>query len=428
MKDRTIASVFSEYQTLDGKEVKLAGWVHNYRELGSLTFITLRDGSGKIQVKITKGETENVKLEKESAIIVIGKVKKEPRAPGEVEIEAKSVEIVGKIYQQPPFYPSQKEEPGLSVRLDNRSLDLRREKTRAIFNIRSTLEFAFREALLSLNFQEITPACIVGSSTEGGAQLFKIDYFDRPAFLAQSPQFYKQLAVIGGLERVFMTTPVFRAEKHEGPFHINEIHQMDVEMAFADDNDALAIIEEVFLHMLRCVREKNHADLKILNKELKVPKQVASYKYSEIVDKLSANGEKIRWGDDFSREQEAKICEIAKNEAVLVRDYPTAVRAFYSMPYSDNPKICKAYDLIYRGIEVCSGAQRIHFPDLLEKQIIAKGMDPAGFSSYINAFKYGAPPHAGWSMGLDRITMAVCGLNNIREAVMFPRDKQRVMP
>ncbi len=429
MKERTIASLISELETLDGKPVVLAGWVHNYREMGAIAFLTLRDGSGKIQVKVdSKLATGDGKPEKEAAVQVKGKVKKEPRAPNGVEIEAESVKVLGKVYAQPPFYPSQKDEPGLNVRLDNRSLDLRRERTRAIFNVRATLENAFRESLLALDFEEINPASIVGSSTEGGAQLFKIDYFDRPAFLAQSPQFYKQLAVIGGMERVFMTTPVFRAEKHEGPFHINEIHQMDIEMAFADDRDAIAILSEAFLHMLRSVADKNAAELKTLGVELKVPGEVRIYDYSDLVERLSASGEKIKFGDDFSREQEAKICDAVKSEAVIVRDYPTAVRAFYSMPYEDNPKKCKAYDLIYRGIEIASGAQRIHIPELLEKQIAARGMDTEAFGSYIDAFRYGAPPHAGWSIGLDRLTMAVCRLNNIREAVMFPRDRQRVKP
>jgi nondiscriminating aspartyl-tRNA synthetase len=427
MKGRSAASVSEKDE---GKAVALAGWVHALKEMGAFAFLTLRDGSGKIQVKIdsAKLETGNGKPERESAVQVKGKVKKDARAPNGIEIEAESVKVLGRVYSPPPFYPAQKDAPNINVRLDNRSLDLRSERTRAIFKIRACLESAFREALTSLNFEEINPACIVGSSTEGGAQLFKIDYFDRPAFLAQSPQFYKQLAVIGGMERVFMTTPVFRAEKHEGPFHINEIHQMDIEMAFADERDALALLEEVFLHMLRRVAERNGPELKALGAELAVPKKAASYAYSDLVEMLAADGEKIKWGEDFSREQEAKICAIAKNDAVLVRDYPTAVRAFYSMPYEDNPKMCRAYDLIYRGMEVCSGAQRIHLPDLLEKQIAAKGMDPAGFKSYIDAFRYGAPPHAGWSMGLDRITMAVCKLDNIRDAVMFPRDKQRVKP
>ncbi len=426
MKERSIASVLSESGIFDGKPAVLAGWVHNIRELGTLTFLTLRDGSGKIQVKLSSKPEE--KIEKESAIQVKGTVRKEPRAPNGVELEAESIKVVGKIYSPLPFYPVQKKEPNLNVRLDNRSLDLRREKTRAIFDIRATLESAFREALLSLDFEEINPACIVGSSTEGGAQLFKIDYFDKPAFLAQSPQFYKQLAVIGGMERVFMTTPVFRAEKHEGPYHINEIHQMDIEMAFADDEDAIAVLGEVFLQMLNSVNERNRAELETLNAKLEVPEKAAVYAYSDLVKALNADGERIRWGEDFSREQEVKICETAKSDVVIVKDYPTAVRAFYSMPYEDNPKMCRAYDLIYRGMEVASGAQRIHIPDLLEKQISAKGMEPAGFKSYIDAFKYGAPPHAGWSMGLDRMTMALCELGNIRDAVMFPRDRQRVKP
>src|SRR5208283_4667115 len=200
--------------------------------------------------------------------------------------------------------------------------------------------------------------------------------FDKPAFLGQSPQFYKQLAVIGGMERVFMTTPVFRAEKHEGPFHINEITQMDIEMAFATDKDAIAILSRVFLSMLVRLKERNAADFKVLGKEFSLPAQIPIKSYTELVEMLAADGDRIRFGHDFSKEQEAKICELAKSEAVIIKDYPTSVRAFYSMPYEDDPKLCKSYDIIYRGMEICSGAQRIHTPELLEKQIAARGMNP----------------------------------------------------
>ncbi|MBI5223042.1 aspartate--tRNA(Asn) ligase [Candidatus Micrarchaeota archaeon] len=407
------------------KEIVISGWVYSIRDIGELTFITLKDNSGKIQVKLTKKPAQ--KIEKESAIWLKGRVKKEPRAPGGLEIEASEIKILGKTYEVPPFYSGVKEEPGINVRLDNRALDLRRDKTHAIFKIRATLQGTFREALMALEFIEINPSTIVGSATEGGAQLFKIDYFDKPAFLAQSPQFYKQLAVIGGLERVFITTPVFRAEKHEGPFHINEILQMDIEMAFATDEDAIAILSSVFSYMLNQTKESCADEFKTLGIEFEVP-QIKTIRYEDAVTLLGANGEKIKFGEDLSKEHEAKLCELTKTQAVILRDYPTAVRAFYSMPYQDNPKVCKSYDLIYKGMEICSGAQRIHIPELLEKQIAARDMDPKAFRSYIDAFKYGAPPHAGWSIGLDRLTMAVCGLNNIREAVMFPRDKQRVKP
>jgi nondiscriminating aspartyl-tRNA synthetase len=423
MKDRYISDV-SEAD--EGKSVKIAGWVHSYREMGAIAFAIIRDGTGKIQVKIPFKPAE--KPEREAAVQVRGKVKKDSRAPGGIEIEAETLAVLGKVYQVPAFYPEQKDEPGLGTRLDNRALDLRREKTRAVFNIRASLESSFREELSGMGFEEITPACIVGASTEGGAQLFKIDYFDKPAFLGQSPQFYKQMAVIGGMERVSMTTPVFRAEKHEGPFHINEILQMDIEMAFANDDDVIKILSSTFLGMLRKVADENGKDLKSLGAELKVPGKVPEIDYSDAVSMLAVDGEKIRFGDDFSKEQEAKICALAKSEAVIIRDYPTAVRAFYSMPKEDNPKICRSFDLIYRGMEICSGAQRIHIPELLEKQIAARGMDPAHFKSYLDAFRCGAPPHAGWSIGLDRLTMAVCKLENVREAVMFPRDRQRIQP
>ncbi len=422
LKERYIGAI-SEKDV--GKTLTVAGWVHAFREMGALAFIILRDGTGKLQVKIP---FKLERLERESAIQVKGKIKKDSRAPSGIELEAESVSVLGKVYQIPAFYPDQKNEPGLNVRLDNRSLDFRCEKTRAVFNIRASLETGFREELLRLGFEEINPACIVSTATEGGAQLFKLDYFDKPAFLGQSPQFYKQLAVIGGMERVFMTTPVFRAEKHEGPFHINEITQMDIEMAFATDKDAIAILSRVFLSMLGRLKEKNAADFKVLGKEFALPAQIPVKSYTELVEMLAADGDRIRFGHDFSKEQEAKICQLVGSEAVIIKDYPTSVRAFYSMPYEDNPTLCKSYDIIYRGMEICSGAQRIHAPELLEKQIAARGMNPAYFKSYTDAFRLGAPPHAGWSIGLDRLTMAVCGLENIREAIMFPRDKHRMNP
>ncbi len=423
LKERYISAIGEKDE---GKIITVAGWVHAFREMGALAFAIVRDGSGKIQVKIPFKLDE--RPERESAIQVKGRVKKDPRAPNGIELEAERITVLGRVYHTPAFYPAQKSEPSLNVRLDNRPLDFRREKTRAVFNIRASLETAFREALLKLGFEEINPACIVATATEGGAQLFKLDYFDKPAFLGQSPQFYKQLAVIGGMERVFMTTPVFRAEKHEGPFHINEIHQMDIEMAFATNDDAISVLSHVFTSMLAHVKEKNVADFKVLGKEFQVPARIPVLAYSDLVGMLAEGGDRIRFGHDFSKEQEAKICELAKSEAVIIKDYPTAVRAFYSMPYEDNPKLCKSYDIVYRGMEICSGAQRIHTPDLLEKQIAARGMNPAYFKSYTDAFRCGAPPHAGWSIGLDRLTMAVCGLENIREAIMFPRDKHRMRP
>lgn len=420
LKDTYIREINSN---LEGREVILGGWIENIREMGKITFIILRDGTGKIQVKLTNPIE---KLEKESVVIIKGIVKKDSRAFGGFEIEGKELKILSKPRSLLPFYPFQKEEPSLLMALDNRIIYLRRDRARAIFNIRSTLEDAFREAAKNLNFQEINPACIVGSSTEGGAQMFRIDYFNKPAFLAQSPQFYKQFAVLGGMERVFMTTPVFRAEKHDGPYHINEIHQMDIEIAFATDEDAIALLKEIFLHMLKRVKEKNLNDLKILGKELEIP-QIKIITYTEAIEKLKENGEKIKFGEDFDREQEKKLNQIFGTEAIIVKDYPLSIRAFYSMPKEDG-KLSRSYDLIYRGLEIASGAQRIHDPEILEKQIKERGLDLESFIPYISAFKYGAPPHAGWSIGLDRITMAVCGLQNIREAVMFPRDHHRTYP
>ncbi len=420
--------------SLDGTTVKLAGWVHEIRDMGGLKFIVLRDRSGLVQLTLKKTATAPEVLEKahhfvkETAIVCTGIVKASKIAPGGREVLPESIEVVGPVHGMVPFEVTGKVPAELDVRLDKRFIDLRRLETSAVFKIRSTLQAAFREKLLELSFQEINTPCIVSTSTEGGTDLFPVVYFEKEAFLAQSPQLYKQLAVMGGLDKVFMTTPVFRAEKHNTTAHLNEITQMDIEMGFADDQDALEVLEKVFLHMLSSVSEKNKADLATLKTELQVPKELKRFTYSQVVDALAGAGYPLNWGEDFSKEQEKAMPAILGVDAFVITEWPTKARSFYSMPREDNPEICLAYDLMYKGMEIASGAQRIHIPDLLVKQLKSKGLHPSSFESYIEAFKYGAVPHAGWSIGAERLTQQVCGLENIREAVMFPRDRHRLTP
>ena len=416
-----------------GKEVVVAGWVHEVRDLGKLKFVQLRDRSGIIQVTAKKGiAPESVlsamSVPKETVVRVKGKVVESKIAGSGCELVPSEFEILNEISAKVPFEVTGKVPADLDVRLDFRYVDLRRKETAPIFRIRSEIAFAFREKARALGCVEIHPPTIVEAATEGGADVFRVQYFEKWAYLVQSPQLYKQFAVIGGMDKVFMTVPVFRAEKHNTLSHLNEALQMDMELGFAGANEAVDALEKVALHILSHVKKECGEELKVLGRELKVPSKIPRHTYTELVERLNSQGEGFEWGGDFSRETETKLAEILGYSTYFVTEWPSAIRAFYSHPNEKDGKVCNAYDLNYEGLEISSGAQRVHEPELLIKQLKARGLDPAQFEFYINAFRVGAPPHAGWSIGLDRMTMKVCGLHNIREAVMFPRDRVSVTP
>jgi aspartyl-tRNA synthetase len=282
--------------------------------------------------------------------------------------------------------------------------------------------------LIKNNFFEIQPPCIIASASEGGAELFKLQYFEKQAYLAQSPQLYKQMGAIS-FGKVFCIMPVFRAEKFNKPTHLNEIRQMDVEIAFVEsEEDAMKVLEECFVHILETVKENCKKELEILKREIEIPKlPLKRITYEEAVELLKKEGEEIEYGEDFSKLQEQKLGEIV-GKVFFIKEWPTELKAFYAMPFENNPKICRAFDLIYEGLEISSGTQRIHIPELLINQLKSKELNPDDFKFYIDCFRFGAPPHAGWSIGLERITMKICGLNNIQEATMFPRTRTRLTP
>jgi aspartyl-tRNA synthetase len=355
-------------------------------------------------------------------------VKVSKQAPGGVEIVPTEIHVLNKVDILLPVDPTEHHTSELDVRLDNRHVDLRRRKTHGIFHIQSRILRAFREYMTAQDFEEIIPPSIIAGSSEGGTDVFPVVYFEREAFLSQSPQLYKQLAVIGGMEKVFMTSQYFRAEKHNTTAHLNEITGMDAEIGFADHHVGMKYLSDTFLHILSRVQRDCQQQLAALGVELEVPKKINTYTYTDAVDMLHKNGMKFEWGGDLGRDEERKLYEIIKEEAYIISEYPTTARAFYSMPNAENEKISNSYDLMYRGVEMASGAQRIHIPDLLIKQMKAKGMNPDGFKFYIDAFRSGAPPHAGFGMGLQRLTMAITKQNNIRECTMFPRDMHRLTP
>jgi aspartyl-tRNA synthetase len=355
-------------------------------------------------------------------------VKKSKQAPGGREIFPEKIAVINKSELKLPIDISDFSKTELPKRLDYRFLDLHSQRTQAIFKIQSEISNSFREFFLKEGFTEIQPPSIISSASEGGTELFPVMYFEKPAFLAQSPQLYKQMCACA-LEKVFCLTPVWRAEKHNTTRHLNESRQMDIEMAFADEFSVMELLAKVMQHIIKNVKEKCKDELAKLKADLKIPKE-KYITYEEAVKLLKKSKVKIEFGDDISPEGEKRLCEMFSDAVVLVNDWPIELKPFYIMPKTLNKgeKLSKGFDALYGGIEISSGGQRIHIPELLEKMLKEKGLNPKNFESYINSFRYGAPEHAGWSIGLERFTMALLKLENIREACLFPRDRDRLAP
>ncbi|MCL4373825.1 MAG: aspartate--tRNA(Asn) ligase [Candidatus Marsarchaeota archaeon] len=416
---------------MDGKSVTVAGWVHEVRETAKITFMLVRDRTGIVQVIGKQGVADaglikKMSMPKESVVLVKGRISSNPEAKKGFEIIPEQIENLNPLGTSIPFEVTGKVPADLDVRLDYRYIDLRRLSTKAIFNIESTILATFSSMFSKKGFTQIRTPSIIAEASEGGAELFQVKYFEKDAYMAQSPQLYKQLAVIGGLDKVYMIAPVFRAEKSNTTYHLTESTQMDIEMGFADDSDAIKELAGAVTTMIKAVKKNNKEDLETLGVELDVPK-VKVVTYSKVIDKLRSNGYAIEFGSDISREYEAGIQKVF-GDAVIVREFPTALRAFYSMPKEDNPELSKSYDFIYKGLEISSGAQRIHKADMLVEALRKRNLDPSKFEFYVNAFRCGAPPHAGWSIGMERLAMRITNSSNIRECSLFPRDRKRITP
>lgn len=430
-----------------GETKTLAGWVSRTRDLKKIRFIVLRDKTGEIQIIVrpTQAEMFDLNLGREDVIAVTGKTVRSKVAKAGIEFIPEKIMIINKSKQPLPIDISEKNKSDLDTRLNYRFLDFRTPTTNAIFKIQDKILQSFRNYLSANGYLEFQPPCIIASASEGGADLFSIPYFEKMAFLAQSPQLYKQMCAIS-FEKVFTITPIWRAEKFNTPTHLNEIRQMDIEQAFANDETVMKVLEKVLVHILTKVNENCKKELEILGRDLIIPElPFERVTYTEAIETLQRMGEDIVWGDDFTKTQERQLTDSHGKEAFFLKDWPADQKAFYAMPYlidnpedkkylektypkTSNPKIVRAFDCLYGGVEICSGTQRIHQPELLRRRIRNKGLNPDNFEHYTNSFAYGAPPHAGWSIGLERITMTVTGQNNIREGCMFPRDRDRLVP
>ncbi len=419
---------------LADQEVILGGWVRNYRNLGGLKFINLQDKYGERQITLKKGVVSDELFEKakvgyQYCLMIKGKVKKFEKAPGGIEIIPTEIKILNKTPDKLPIDMTGETISELDLRLNNRALDLRSLRNQAIFEIRGQVLMSVRNFLLKQDFTEITTPKIIGSATEGGTELFPIMYFDKEAFLIQSAQLYKEQ--LGGVyERVFEISPAFRAEKSHTKRHLCEIFTLDVEMSFADMNDVQKILEELVYNVVEDVRENRMPALKVLNMEDKtiVPKlPFPRYKYDEIIELVDKKfGITIEWGEDISTEAYRKLGEELTGYYYITH-WPMEIKPFYILP-SNNPKYSESFDLQMGWLELTSGGTRVHNKQQLIDAIEAKGLNPASFESHINVFGFGMPPHAGFGLGIARWITFMCGLDDIREAVMYPRTPDRLKP
>jgi aspartyl-tRNA synthetase len=432
MQDRTHAAAATP-----GESVTVAGWAHEIRDLGGIAFLIVRDRTGKIQVKFEKNAMDDglvetgTDLTRESVVRVTGSVEEEERAPTGVEIVPESVEVIAPAEPELPLDPSEKVEAELPTRLDNRTLDLRREEATAIFETRAEVLRAAREAFRELGCTEINTPKIVATGTEGGTELFPITYFGQEAFMNQSPQLFKQLMVGSGLERVSEIGPIFRAEEHNTPRHLNEATSIDFESAFIDHEEAMDACEHVVRAAYEGVAANCTDQLDTLGyDDFSVPAEAfPRLTYEEAIERINATGEldeQLVWGDDLPTEGERALGDDVGGH-YFVTDWPSEIKPFYIKDHDDG-ELSTGFDMMAPTMELVSGGQREHRHDHLVEGFEQQGLDPEAFEYYTKMFKYGMPPHAGWAIGAERLVMTMLDLPNIREAVLFPRDRQRLSP
>ena len=419
---------------LDGREVVLFGWVQDLRDLGKILFMTIRDKNGVVQITVPKTKSSKELLEKISrigkqfAIGVKGTIHASKEAPQGLEIIPLEVKILGEVRYPLPLDPTGRVPAEIDVRLNARILDLRRPEQTAIFKVRNEVLIATRNLLVRQGFVEIHSPRLIVSATEGGAALFPVDYFDRKAYLAQSPQLYKE-QLVTVFEKVYEIGPFFRAEEHDTRRHTNEFTSVDIEQAFATSEDVMKVLEELTREIISHVSDKCRKELTALGANPSVPTlPLNRYTYDEILQELKVKGQEVSWGEDIPTPAYRTLQELHRNQFYFIVDWPTKAKAFYIRPKEDNPELSHGFDFMYEWVEIASGGSRVDRKEMLVERLREKGLAPDAFQDHLKAFDYGMPPHAGWAFGLERLLMALLGIENIREVTLFPRDRYRLTP
>ena len=418
---------------IDGQEVLVFGWVQEIRDLGGLRFVILQDKKGQIQVTIHKNKVptdvvEKAKsLQKQFSIGIKGIIKKMKNAPRGAEIIPNEMRIFSKSQQPLPLDITGRTKAEIDVRLNSRVLDLRREENQAIFRIQHTILDAIRTYLSEQGFMEVFTPRIIISATEGGAALFPVAYFTREAFLAQSPQLYKEQLILD-FEQVFEIGPFFRAEESHTRRHLSEFISVDIENAFADSEDVMKVLEGLIHGVCSEVVDNCKRELELLGHNIIVPDlPFKRLTYDEVLEELGSENIHIPWGEDIPTAAYRVLGDLHPYY-YFITDWPTKAKAFYIKPKDDNPKLSEGFDLMWNWVELSSGGARIHNKELLMKRLKEQGLSVDSFKTHLKTFDYGMPPHAGWGLGLARLLMVLTGVKNIREVVLFPRDQFRLTP
>ncbi|HUX52519.1 MAG TPA: aspartate--tRNA(Asn) ligase [Spirochaetia bacterium] len=410
------------------KEATLSGWVHRVRELGAISFVLLRDRSGIVQL-VYDGKTD---LTVESVIEVIGMVQRNDKAPGGFELSVRETKLLAKAEQDLPLPVNQEPDNlGLDAILDHRFTSLRIPRIRMIFTLQSAILRYFAEYLRSEDFTEIKSSKLIGTGTEGGTGLFSVEYFENRVFLAQSPQFYKQAMVASGMERVFEIGAAYRAEKHDTPRHLNEYVSLDVEMAFIETEQELMDLEvNILKHICAGVAHDHQDILDAWHAEVPSAEQldhIPRISHDEAKEIISTRlGHRVF---EINPEGERELCDWAREkhgiDAAFVNAFPRKKRPFYAYP--DGQKTM-SFDLLFRGLEITTGGRRINEYPMMLETLPKFGLTAEGLADYLQIFRFGCPPHGGFAIGLERITQKLLGLQNVKEASLFPRDRKRIRP
>ena len=416
------------YSSMEGQDVVFGGWIVDLRKLGKMAFLTIRDVTGMCQV-IVKGDSMNLLegLNRQSVVRITGKVQASKAKDFDFEIAASEIQVLAKAEYPLPIDPIGRLESDIDNRLNSRALDMRNQKTASIFKLRHHVLSSIRETLSEEKFIEITTPKIIGSASEGGANLFGLDYFGNQAYLAQSPQLYKEQMTIG-LERVFEISGFYREEKSHTGRHLSEFTSVDIEAAFMDYTDVMNVLEKLIIDVFRKTSEKCKIEQEHIGNQIKVPdSSFERITYSQALDELKNNDIKLEFGDDL---MDSHLRTLGNNhpEFYFLTDWPMKLKPFYIHEKDDDPTLSRSFDLQHGYLELSSGGRRLHDPEQLKARLKEQELDPANFSDHLQSFGWGMPPHSGWGLGLDRLMTVLIGIDNVREVVLYPRDPDRLKP
>ena len=414
--------------SMEGQDVLFGGWIVDLRKLGKMAFLTVRDVTGMCQV-IVKGDSMALLegLNRQSVVRISGKIQASKAKDFDFEVSAIEIQILAKAEYPLPIDPIGRLESDIDNRLNSRALDMRNQKTASIFKLRSQVLASIRETLIKRKFIEINTPKIIGSASEGGADLFNLDYFGKQAYLAQSPQLYKEQMTIG-LERVFEISSFYRAEKSHTGRHLSEFTSVDIEAAMMDYTDVMNVLESIVVDVFKNTAENSKTEQEEIGHEIKIPNSpFERVTYTQALEELGNMDIKLEFGEDL---QDSHLRSLGDKHPgfFFLTDWPMKLKPFYIHEKDDDPTLSRSFDLQYGYLELSSGGRRLHDPEQLKSRLKEQDLDPSNFEEHLKTFGWGMPPHSGWGMGLDRLMTVLVGIDNVREVVLYPRDPDRLKP